>query len=130
MAFFRNILSNKRADVDVEIGIIQLDDMETDNGPAHSLSPDRTYALNRGSTSPFLFPAPNAVPNTVFPLLPSAEIGTTITNANGKRSQNDDRMTKVRVVEQESRLSKMVCLYFYILKCIALASIESDWKAI
>ena len=103
MAFFRNILSKKRADVDVEVGI-QLDDMdmETDNGPA----------LNRNSTSPFLFPAPNAVPNTVLPLLPSAEIGTTITNTNGKRSQNDDRMTKVRVVEQESRLPTMVCLYF------------------
>ena len=114
MAFFRNILSKKRADVDVEVGI-QLDDMdmETDNGPAHSLNPDRTYALNRRySTSPFLFPAPNAVPNTVFPLLPSAEIGTTITNTNGKRSQNDDRMTKVRVVEQESKLSTMVCHYF------------------
>lgn len=113
MAFFRNILSSKRTDVDVEVGI-QLDDMETDNVPAHSFNPDSTYALNRGSTSPFLYPAPNTIPNAAFPLLPPAEIGTTIANTNGKRSQNDDRMTKVRVVEQESRSSRMVCLYSYI----------------
>lgn len=113
MAFFRHILLSKRADVDVEVGL-QLNDMETDNRPAHSFNPDSTYTLNRGSTSPFLYPAPNTVPNAVFPLLPPAEIGTTIANTNGKRSQEDNRMTKVRVVEQESRLSTMVCLYLYL----------------
>jgi hypothetical protein len=125
MAFLRNILSNKRVNVDMEVGM-QLDEMETDDGPTHSFNPDSMYALNRGSTSLFSFPAPNAVPNA--PLLSPAQIERTITN--GKRSQDGDRITKVRVVEQESKISTIVCLYFNILKFIAWVSIESGWKAI
>src|SRR5271169_4785964 len=120
MAFFRNILlSNKPIDTDMEAdgrSDIELDDMEAGSRSAHnadSLNPDSVSALDPGSTFSYSFPAPNfafegsnhASPflqttlNLVSPLsvLPPAQIGKTL-NINGKRSQNDDRINKVRVV--------------------------------
>lgn len=133
MASSRNT-PNKRVDVDVEVAMQLDDEMETNDGPitndgpTHPFNPDSMYAMNRSSTSPFSFPAPNAVPNA--PLLSPAQIKRTITNTSGKRSQNDDRSRKVRVVEQESKFSTIVGLYFNILKSISWVSIESDWKAV
>jgi len=51
------------------------------------------------------------VPNAALPLLPPAKIGTSL-NINRKRSQNDDRTSKVWVVEQTSKMSTIVRLYF------------------
>src|SRR5271154_7123004 len=132
MSFFRNILhSNKPIDTDMEAdghSDIELDDMEAGSRSAHnaeSLNPDSVSALDLGSTFSYSFPAPNfasegsnhAPPflqmNLASPLsvLPPAQIGKTL-NINGKRSQNDDRINKVRVVEQGSKIPIIVHLYF------------------
>lgn len=110
MAFFRRILSQKRVDTDMEAGNlsdVELDDMEAGSGGAPSLNPD---AL--GSFFPYSFPAPNTVPNATSPLSSPAQISSTMLNTNRKRSQSDDRISKVRVVEQGSKISTIVRIYF------------------
>ena len=63
MAFFRNILSNKRVDVDMEAGNpdVELDNMVVGSGSAHSLN------ANHGSPVPYPFLAPSTVPKAAFP---------------------------------------------------------------
>jgi hypothetical protein len=130
MAFFRNILSNKRADFDMEAGI-QLDDMEAGSGSANSFNLDGMSALDRRSTSPFSFPAPNTGPNAALPSFqPTPTQISTISNTNGKRSQNDERINKVRVVEQGSKMITLVCVYFPYFKIYCMGfyreRLESD----
>ena len=112
MASSRNTLANKGVDVDVDVAIQLDDEMETNDRPTHPFNPDSMYTLNCSSTSPFSFPVPNAVPNAL--LLSPAQIKRTITNTSGKRSQNDDRTSKVRVVEQEFHNSRSLFQYFEI----------------
>lgn len=106
MAFFRNILlSNKRVDIDMEAGNrsdVELGDMDAGSRSAHarSLPPD-TPPLSMQTT----------LTHAAFPLLPSAQIRSTILNVNGKRSPNEDRNSKVRVVEQGSKISMRVRLF-------------------
>lgn len=107
MAFFRNILlSKKRVDIDMEAGNhsdVELNNMDADSRSAHaySLNPD-TPPLSMQTT----------VTNATFPLLPSAQIRSTILNIDRKRSPNDDRnSSKVRVVEQGSKMSMRVRLF-------------------
>lgn len=120
MAFFWNILSNKRADTDME-----LDDIEAGSRSAryaHSLYPN----LDPISTFPWSFRGNHAPP----PLLPPTQISSTSLNTR-KRSQNDDKInSKVRVVEQGSNMPIRVRLMQLKLEFYRNSSIERDWKAI
>ena len=118
MSFFRNILlPNKHVNTDVEAGNhsdVELDDMEIGSGSAHyahSVNPNSPSTLDPGSTFPCSFPAPNDVAYPLLPL-PPAQISSTSLNINRKRSQNDHKFSKVRVVEQGSKISTIVRLYF------------------
>jgi hypothetical protein len=106
MAFFRNILSSKRVNTDMEAGNnhseVELDDMEAGSGSAHyphSLNPDSS--MSPGPTFP-----QTTLPNVALPLalLPPSQ---------GKRSHIhiEDRTSKVRVVEQGSNFSTIVRIY-------------------
>ena len=110
MAFFRNILSSKRVDINMEAGNhsdLELDDMEAGSGSAPHLKPDNISTLDRDSTFPYLFPAPNIVPNAAFPLFSPSQISSTTR----KCSQDDNRISKVQVVEQISKIPAIVCLH-------------------
>ena len=120
MAFFRNILTNKHVDTNMEAGNhhsdVELDVIEAGSGSAHyahSLYPD-SMTLDPGSTFPCSFRAPNSRSegnHAPPPLLPPAQISSTSLN-NRRRSQNDDKInTKVRVVEQGSNMPIRVRLH-------------------
>jgi hypothetical protein len=107
MAFFRKILSSKRVDIDMEAGNnhpdVELDDMEAGSGSAHyphSLNPD---SMSPGPTFP-----QTTLANVAFPLalLPPSQISST-----RKRSHINNRTSKVRVVEQGSKISTIVRIY-------------------
>lgn len=104
MAFFRSILSNKRVDIDMEAGHhsdVELDYIEAGSGSAHSIDPA------------FQFSFQNSAPNAAFPLFPPAQVtSSTSLNTDRRRSHNDDRNSKVRVVEQGSKISTIVCVHF------------------
>jgi hypothetical protein len=117
MAFFRNILRGKRVgvDTDMEAGNnpsdVELADMEAGSGSAHYLQPDHyPNSLNPDSMSP----GPT-FPQTTLPfpqaLLPPSQISSRALNINRKRSHSEDRTSKVRVVEQGSKISTIVRIY-------------------
>lgn len=93
------------------ISDVELDEMEAGSGAAPSLNTDAMSILD---PSPYSFPAPNIVPNAAspFPLFQPAQIFSSFSNTNRKCPQNDDRISKVRVVEQGSKIPAIVCLYF------------------
>lgn len=122
MAFFRNILSSRRVgvDTDMEAGNnrsdVELAEMEAGSGSAHylqpahypnSLNPD---SMSRGPTFP-----QTTLPNVAFPqaLLPPSQISSRVLNINRKRSHSEDRTSKVRVVEQGSKISTIVRIYLH-----------------
>lgn len=119
--FFLNILnSSKHGDTDMEAGNrsdIELGVMEAGGSrSAHPLNPDSMSAMDPGSIFSYSFPAPNSGTeggNHAPPLSMQTAIPQPAQfNINGKRSQNDNRVSKVRLVEQRSRIPKMVRLYF------------------
>jgi hypothetical protein len=119
MSFFRNILSNKHVDTDMEAGNrsadVELDDMDTRSRSAHYTllpSPDSMSALPRSFPTPLL-PMHTTTPNAAPPLLPAPQISSPILNINGKRSQTDNSVNKVRVVEQGSKISTIVRSIFH-----------------
>jgi hypothetical protein len=107
MAFFRNILSSKRVDTDIETGNnhsdVELDEMEAGSGSVHYPPPTTQYphSFNSNTMSPRPTFPQTTLPNVAFPLaLPPSS---TVVNINRKRSHIDDRTSKVRVVEQGSK---------------------------
>ena len=103
MAFFRNILSSKRVDTDMEAGNnhsdVELYDIEAGSGSAQypHMSPGPTFPQT-------------TLPNVAFPqvLLPPSQISST-----RKCSHIDNRTSKIRVVEQGSKISTIVRIYLY-----------------
>jgi hypothetical protein len=115
MAFLRNILLPSKRVIDTDTDMegqlfdIRLETMEAGNhsdlglGDMEEVDADNDAAHPK-STIPYSFPEPN----TLFPLFTP---GTTL-NTSGKRSSNDDRNRKVRVVEQGSNIPAIVRLHF------------------
>jgi len=131
MAFFRNILSSKHVDTDMEAGNVELEEMKASRRSApypqwaqpaaHYSQPAAHYPHSLDSDA--MSPGPET-------LLPPSQISSTALNVNRKRSYSEDRTSKVRVVEQGSKMSTIVRISIKLKKLTTWVSIERDWEAV